>query len=145
MIDEIYNKHVLRLAADISRTEPLAAADAVVSLNSPLCGSTIRVELALEGGRIAGYAHKVKACALGQATASVMAARAIGRSRDEIAVVADRMAAMLATGGAPPAGDWSALAALAPAKDATSRHGAIMLPFKAVLRAFDEASAAAEN
>ena len=94
---------------------------------------------------IAGYAHKVKACALGQATASVMAARAIGRSRDEIALVADRMAAMLATGGAPPAGDWSALAALAPAKDATSRHGAIMLPFKAVLRAFDEATAAAES
>lgn len=145
MIDDIYNKDVLRLAADISRTDRLATPDATVSLNSPLCGSTITVDIKVRNGKIADYAHDIKACALGQAAASVVAATIIGSDRNALSKVMDQVAAMLAGGGTPPDGAWAALAALAPATAATSRHGAILLPFKAVLQAWDELEAGANK
>jgi NifU-like protein involved in Fe-S cluster formation len=144
MIDDIYNIDVLRLAAHITRIEPLASADAEVALRSPLCGSTIKVQLCIEDGCVADYAHEIKACALGQAAASVLAAQVIGRDEAEIAGVRGTMEAMLKSGGPPPDGDWAALAALAPAKDAKPRHGAILMPFDAVLKAFAEIRAAAD-
>ena len=119
MIDDIYNTDVLRLAADISRVEPLDSPDAQVSMRAPLCGSTIQVELCIKKGRVSRFGQNIKACALGQAAA-----------------VRDQVREMLADKGPPPDGDWSALSALAPAKAAKSRHGAILLPFNAVLKAF---------
>jgi NifU-like protein involved in Fe-S cluster formation len=142
MINDIYNTDVLRLAAGISRIDPLPEADARVSLRSPLCGSTIEVELKVADGRIADYAHNIKACALGQASASVMAAAGIGKDAAEIKQVRDTLEKMLKEEGAPPDGAWAALKALQPAKAATSRHGAILLPFDAVLKALDEAQKA---
>lgn len=141
MINDIYNNGVLRLAANISRIDPLGDADARVHLRSPLCGSTIDVELKVADGRIADYAHNIKACALGQASASVMAEAAIGKDADEIRRVRDAVEKMLKEEGAPPDGEWAALKALQPAKAATSRHGAILLPFDAVLKALEEAGA----
>jgi NifU-like protein involved in Fe-S cluster formation len=141
MINDIYNKDVLRLAAGITRIDPLTDADARARLRSPLCGSTIEVELKVAGGRIADYAHNIKACALGQASASVMAKAGIGKDAAEIKRVRDLVEKMLKEEGAPPDGDWAALVALQPAKAATSRHGAILLPFDAVLKAFEEAGA----
>ena len=141
MINDIYNKDVLRLAADITRIDPLADADARVHLRSPLCGSTIDVALKVADGRIVDYAHTIKACALGQASASVMAKAAIGRDGAEIRRVRDALEKMLKEEGVPPDGAWAALKALQPAKAATSRHGAILLPFDAVLKALEEARA----
>ncbi|MDA0239470.1 MAG: iron-sulfur cluster assembly scaffold protein [Proteobacteria bacterium] len=138
MIDDIYNKEVLRLAADISRTEPLEAPDVTVDAASPLCGSSITVDLSVTDGKITNYAHRLKACALGQASASVMAVVAIGLDRAEIERVRDQVEAMLKQGDAPPDGIWAPLKALAPAKDAAARHGAILLPFRAVLEAWDQ-------
>jgi NifU-like protein involved in Fe-S cluster formation len=142
MINDIYNKDVLRLAADITRNDPLAEADARVHLRSPLCGSTIDVALKVEAGRIKDYAHNIKACALGQASASVMAQAGIGADAAEIQRVRDALDKMLKEDGPPPDGAWSALKALQPAKSATSRHGAILLPFDAVLKALAEAERA---
>ena len=134
MIDDIYNKDVLRLAATITRIGNLANPDASVSLRSPLCGSTIEVELKLADGKVADYAHTIKACALGQASASVMAKVVVGKTADDIRTARDQVETMLVEEGDPPAGDWSPLSALAPAKDAKPRHGAILLPFDAVLK-----------
>lgn len=144
MIDEIYNKDVLRLAADISRTEPLEAPDATVDAASPLCGSSITVDLSVSDGKITDYAHRLKACALGQASASVMAAVAVGLDRVEIEQARDQIEAMLKQGDTPPEGVWTPLKALAPAKDAAARHGAILLPFRAVLEAWDQIDQAAK-
>ncbi len=143
MINDIYNKEVLRLAADISRIDPLEKPDAHVSLRSPLCGSTIEIDLKLKDGRVADFGQTIKACALGQAAASVLARVIVGKSAAEIRRVRDELEAMLKTGGGPPSGEWAALAALAPAKAASSRHGAILLPFDAVLKAMEDAKAGA--
>lgn len=134
MIDDIYNKDVLRLAANIGGLDPLENPDHTISLRSPLCGSTIEVSLNTESGRITVYSQNIKACALGQASASVMAQAAIGKTRQDIQDIRDQVEQML-QGGAAPDGEWEALAALAPAKDAKPRHGAILLPFDAVLKA----------
>ena len=136
MINDIYNTDVLRLAADISMVKPLNSPDAQVSMRAPLCGSTIQVDLYIEEGRVTGFGQTIKACALGQAAASVLAAQVIGKSADDILNVRNQVSAMLTDTGLAPAGDWSALSALAPAKDAKPRHGAILLPFDAVLKAF---------
>ncbi|MDP6109026.1 MAG: iron-sulfur cluster assembly scaffold protein [Rhodospirillales bacterium] len=140
MIDDIYNTDVLRLAANIGRTDRLKNPDATVSLRSPLCGSSIEVDIILsDGNRITDYAHSIKACALGQAAAAVMAVTVIGKTEKEIAAVRKQVEAMLKEENSPPdSEDWSALAALAPAKNAKPRHGAILLPFDAVLQAIDE-------
>lgn len=134
MIDDIYNKDVLRLAANISRIEPLDAPDARIALRSPLCGSTIEVDLRIRDGRVSDFGQTIKACALGQASASVVADLVIGRDAAELQAVRDQLAAMLSEGAPPPGGDWAALSALQPAKDAKPRHGAILLPFDAVLK-----------
>jgi len=135
MIDDIYNKDVLRLAANIGGLEPLDNPDREASLRSPLCGSSIDIALQIDAGKITDYSQKIKACALGQAAASVMAEVVIGKSKDDIQSVRDQVESMLKDGAAAPDGDWAALAALAPAKDAKPRHGAILLPFDAVLKA----------
>ena len=138
MIDDIYNKDVLRLAANIGGLEALENPDATVSLRSPLCGSSIEIAITIEGNTVTGYSQKIKACALGQASASVMADAVIGKSKQNLKSVRDQVEAMLVTDASPPAGDWAALKALAPAKDAKPRHGAILLPFDAVLKALAE-------
>lgn len=138
MIDEIYNKDVLRLAANISKTEPLDLPDAHVLLRSPLCGSTIEIDIRVETGSVVGYGYTIKACALGQASASVLTKNVIGKDAEEIKSVRDQLESMLLNNGEAPHGDWSELSALAPAKAAKSRHGAILMPFDAVLKAFKE-------
>jgi len=134
MIDEIYNKNVLRLAANISRTEPLPSPAVRVSLRSPLCGSTIAVGFCTQNGRISEFGQTIKACALGQASASVMATNIIGKNANDIQSVRNNLEAMLKEDGPSPGGIWEALSALSPAKEVKPRHGAILLPFDAVLK-----------
>ena len=138
MIDAIYNKDVLRLAADITGIEAIENPDATASLRSPLCGSSIEISITLRDDRISGYSQKIKACALGQASASVMAKAAIGKSKKEIQTAKDKVVEMLTRGTVLPKGDWAPLTALAPAKAAKPRHGAILLPFDALLKALNQ-------
>ena len=135
MINKIYNKDVLRLAADITCVGAIENPDAKASLRSPLCGSSIKISINVKNGRITSYGQEIKACALGQASASVMALAAIGKSKQDIQTARNKVQDMLSKGTMTPEGDWSALIALAPAKESKSRHGAILLPFDALLKA----------
>jgi len=143
MINDIYNKDVLRLAANISRIDPLENPDARVHVRAPLCGSTLDIDVKVVDGRIADYGQTIKACALGQASASVMAEAVLGKDAAEIERVRAIVEKMLKEGGPAPDGEWAALAALVPAKDAPARHGAILLPFDGVLKALREVQAKA--
>ena len=111
-LDEIYNTRILELAGAISHTERLEHADARATAHSKLCGSTVTIDLALRDGRVSDYGQSVKACLLGQASASVMAREIVGSTPDELHAVARKMRAMLKDGGPPPAGRWADLAGI---------------------------------
>ena len=135
MIDDIYNKDVLQLAANIGGLDAIENPDATAAQRSPLCGSSIEISITTKDGIITGYSQSIKACALGQASASVMANAAIGKSKIDIETAREQVKAMLTKDALPPHGDWADLAALSPAKAAKPRHGAILLPFDVVLKA----------
>lgn len=132
----IYTTELLRLAATIPHDRRLTAPDASAERRSPVCGSRITVDITLGAdGRVSALGQEVRACALGQASSSLMGAHAIGRSAAELESARDALAAWLG-GRRDDAGDWPGLEALAPARSHSSRHAAILLPF-------DAASAAA--
>lgn len=140
-LDEIYNTRILELAGAISRTERLDHADARATAHSKLCGSTVTIDLALRDGRVSDYGQSVKACLLGQASASVMAREIVGSTPDELHSVARKMRAMLKDGGPPPAGRWADLATLEPVRNYKARHASTLLVFDAVESALDEIAA----
>ena len=135
---KLYSGRILELAASMPATAPLDAPQATVRRRSPLCGSTVTVSLDMEGGRIARYAQDVKACALGQASASVSGRVMVGRSRAEVAAARDGLRAMLA-GGPVPGAPWDGLEVLTPARDYRNRHASILLALEATLEAIDAA------
>ncbi|MGE0717749.1 MAG: iron-sulfur cluster assembly scaffold protein [Alphaproteobacteria bacterium] len=137
-VEALYSDRVKALAADIPLSRRLEAPDATVTMTSPLCGSRITVDLRLADGAIADYGQAVRACTLGQASASIMARHVVGRPADELRAVAKGLRAMLKEGAPPPGGEWSDLAVLAPAQRFKSRHGSIMLAFDAVVAALDD-------
>jgi NifU-like protein involved in Fe-S cluster formation len=136
---KLYSQRILALAAEIPLTERLAAPQVSARRRSPLCGSTVTIDLVLEDGRVAAFGQDVKACALGQASASVLGRNVLGRSRAEIAAGRDALNAMLKSGGPAPAAPFEALEALLPARDYKNRHASILLAWEATLAAFDEA------
>lgn len=136
-LKELYAQ-VLALSQNIPATQRLAAPQATVTMVSPLCGSQITVDLALEGDTVSEFGQKVRACTLGAAAASIVGERIRGRSADELRALRNRMREMLKDEGPAPDGDWSALSVLEPARDLISRHGSIMLVFDAVAEALDE-------
>ena len=140
---KLYSQRILALAADIPLTERLPAPQVSTRRRSPLCGSTVTVDLRLEDGRVAGFGQDVKACALGQASASVLARNVLGRSREEIAAGRDALLAMLKSDGPPPGAPFEELEALLPARDYRNRHASILLAWDATLAAMDEATQAA--
>jgi NifU-like protein involved in Fe-S cluster formation len=139
----LYSQRILALAADIPHAERLPAPQVTAKKRSPLCGSTVTVDLAVEDGRISAFGQDVKACALGQASAAVLGAVAIGRTRDEIARARDQLAAMLKSGGPVPDAPFEGYEVLLPARDYKNRHASILLALDATLAAFDQALAAA--
>ncbi|MGI6246595.1 MAG: iron-sulfur cluster assembly scaffold protein [Pseudochelatococcus sp.] len=141
MLNDIYTRQILTLAADIPRLGRLARPDATATAHSRLCGSTITVDLTMRGGEVTDFAHEVRACALGQASASVMGRLAVGASAQELREVRDVMRAMLRDGGPPPAGRWEALAALEPVRDYPARHASTLLTFDAVVDAIAQIEA----
>ncbi len=140
---KLYSQRILALAAEIPLTERLAAPQVSARKRSPLCGSTVTVDLALREGRIAAFGQDVKACALGQAAASVLGEHVIGRTRDEIAAVREQLAAMLKAGGPVPDAPFDGFEVLLPARDYKNRHASILLALDATLAACDEAVAVA--
>jgi NifU-like protein involved in Fe-S cluster formation len=141
MINDIYNKRILELAADIPRLGRLSAPDATATAHSKLCGSTVTVDLKTEGDVVADFAHEVRACALGQASSSVMARCVVGSTAAELRAVREAMRRMLKEQGAAPEGKWADLRVLEPVRDYKARHASTMLTFDAVVRALDDIEA----
>ena len=143
MLNDIYNRRILELAADIPRLGRLASPDASAKAHSRLCGSTVIVDLSLRDGRVSDFAHDVKACALGQASSSLMARHVIGATSDELVALRDAMRRMLKENGPPPAGKWADFAALEPVRDYKARHASTLLTFEAVADALAQIEARA--
>ena len=133
MIDDLYSAKILKLAANLPHAGRLPAPDASVEKVSKLCGS--RVDVTVEGDRVAGFAQDVKACALGQASAAVLGASVLGASLSEIELARDAFRAMLKTGGPAPEGRFADLSMLAPVKDYPARHTSTLLAFEATAEA----------
>jgi len=140
---KLYSQRILALAADIPHLERLEAPMASARKRSPLCGSTVTVDLDIEDGRIARFGQDVKACALGQAAAAVVGANIIGRSRDEVELARDQLKAMLKEDGPVPEVPFDGLEVLLPARDYKNRHASILLSLEATLEAFDSAAESA--
>lgn len=141
MLDDIYNRRILELAADIPRLGRLPAPDGTARAHSRVCGSTVTVDLATDGERITDFAHVVKACALGQASSSIMARHVVGATPAEMRELRLAMRRMLTEGGKPPEGRWADLAVLEPVREFKARHASTLLTFDAVVEALDQAEA----
>ncbi|MBO9477699.1 iron-sulfur cluster assembly scaffold protein [Shimia sp. R11_0] len=135
---KLYSGQILQLAAAIPHTDRLPTPDASVKKRSPLCGSTVTVDIALKDGVIAQFGQDVKACALGQAAASVVGANAIGRSKEEICAARDALKAMLKEDGPTPPAPFEGLEVLRPARDYKNRHASILLALDALAEAFEQ-------
>ena len=142
MLNEIYNRRILELAASIPRLGRLSSADASATAHSKLCGSTVTIDLKMDGDTVTDFAHEVKACALGQASSSVMASNVIGSKGAELRELRDSVRRMLKENGPPPAaGKWADIAVLEPVRDYKARHASTMLTFDAVVSAIDQIEA----
>src|SRR5277367_5276471 len=141
MLHEVYNKRIIELAGTIPRIGRLADADASASALSKLCGSTVTIDLKMDGDTVTDFAHEVKACALGQASSSIMARTIIGATSDELRHVREDVRRMLKENGQPPGGRWADVAVLEPVRDYKARHASTLLTFDAVVDALDQIEA----
>ena len=141
MLNDIYNKRIIELAGNIPRLGRLPAPDASATAHSRLCGSTVKVDLAMDGPVVTDFAHEVKACALGQASSSIMASHVIGSTADELRELRETVRRMLKENGKPPQGKWADIALLEPVRDYKARHASTMLTFDAVVDAIGQIEA----
>ena len=141
MLDEVYNRRILELAADIPRIGRLDRADATATAHSRLCGSTVTVDLRMDGGVVTDFAHDVKACALGQASSSIMARNVVGATAEELKQVRRQAYAMLKENGPAPEGRWAELKVLEPVRGFKARHASTLLTFDAVVDAVEQIEA----
>ncbi len=139
MINDVYNKKILAFAADIPRLGRLDTPDGTAVGHSRLCGSKVTVDVRMRDGKVVDFAHDVKACALGQASSSIMAHHVIGSTAEELRNLRDKMHKMLKENGPAPDGKWADLAALAPVREFKARHASTLLTFDAVVSAVDMA------
>jgi NifU-like protein involved in Fe-S cluster formation len=141
VLDDIYNARILDFAGNISRIGRLAEPDASATAHSRLCGSTVTVDLAVRDGVVSDFAHEVKACALGQASSSIMARSILGATPDELRAVRRAMQAMLKENGTPPTGRFEDFRYLEPVRDYKARHASTLLTFDAVVDALEQIEA----
>ena len=141
MINEIYNRQILGFAADIPRLQRLAAPDATAMAISRLCGSKVTVDVNMKDGVVTDFGQEVKACALGQASSSIMARYVVGSTPEELRSVRDQMYKMLKEEGPAPTGKWAELEALLPVRDFKARHASTLLTFDAVVDAVGQIEA----
>lgn len=138
---ELYSGRILQLASSIPNAGRLPAPQGAARRRAPLCGSTIGAEVVLRDGRIAEYAQDVRACALGQAAASVVGGAARGRSIEEVRAAREALRAMLQDDAPPPAAPFEGLSILIPARGHANRHGSILLSLDALIEAMEAAGA----
>src|SRR5579871_1625682 len=113
MLNDVYNRRILELAGNIPRIGRLSAPDASATAHSKLCGSTVTVDLKMDGDTVTDFAHEVKACALGQASSSIMARNVVGSNAEELRALREGVRKMLKENGAPPReGKWSDISVL---------------------------------
>ncbi len=136
---KLYSARILALAADIPHHGRLAAPDATVKRRAPLCGSTVTVDINCADGRISDYAAEVKACALGQAAASVVGANIIGCDAAQVTQARDALKEMLKNDGPTPPAPFDGLEVLRPARDYKNRHASILLTLEAAVEALEQA------
>jgi NifU-like protein involved in Fe-S cluster formation len=140
-MDDIYNSKILEFAGNIPLTGALDDADASAQAYSKLCGSKVRIWLKMDGDTVTGFAHDVKACALGQASSSIMARHVVGATSDELRQARQDMLAMLKADGAGPQGRFEDMRYLLPVRDYKARHASTMLTFDAVVDAIGQIEA----
>ncbi|KQI68657.1 nitrogen fixation protein NifU [Loktanella sp. 3ANDIMAR09] len=140
---KLYSTRILALASQVPHVGRLNAPGGTARQRSPLCGSTVTVDVVVQDGVISQFAQDVKACALGQAAAAVVGAAIIGLDRATVQRGRDALAAMLKDGGPVPTAPFDGLAVLEPAKDYKNRHASILLCFDATLAALDAAQVSA--
>lgn len=138
MIDDVYNAKILGFAGNIGRVGRLEHPDASATAHSKLCGSTVTIDLSMKDGVVTDFAHIVKACALGQASSSVMAEHVVGATADELRSVRETMLKMLKENGSPPEGRFADLKYLEPVREYKARHASTMLTFDAVVDAIGQ-------
>ncbi len=140
-IDAVYNTKILDYAGNIGGIGRLDAPQGTAKAHSKLCGSTVIVDVAMDGVRVSEFAQDVKACALGQASASILASNVIGANVDELRDAQVQLKAMLKENGPPPSGRFEELRFLEPVRDYRARHASTMLAFDAVVEAAEQALA----
>jgi NifU-like protein involved in Fe-S cluster formation len=145
MLNDIYNKRIIELAGNIPRLGRLSEPDASATAHSKLCGSTVKIDLKMDAGVVTDFAHDVKACALGQASSSIMASHVVGSNAAELRDLRETVRKMLKENGAPPQGKWADIALLEPVRDYKARHASTMLTFDAVVDAINQIEAKAKQ
>jgi NifU-like protein involved in Fe-S cluster formation len=139
MLNDIYNKRIIELAGNIPRLGRLPSPDATATAHSKLCGSTVKIDLKMDDGVVTDFGHDVKACALGQASSSIMASHVIGSTASELRELRETVRKMLKENGKPPeGGKWADIALLEPVRDYKARHASTMLTFDAVVDAIGQ-------
>jgi NifU-like protein involved in Fe-S cluster formation len=142
MLNEVYNRRILELAAAIPRIGRLGKPDASATALSKLCGSTVTIDLKMDGDTVTDFAHEVKACALGQASSSIMARNIVGAKSSELKALREGVRKMLKENGTPPAnGKWADIAVLEPVRNYKARHASTLLTFDAVVDAIGQIEA----
>ncbi|HEY9039192.1 MAG TPA: iron-sulfur cluster assembly scaffold protein [Roseovarius sp.] len=136
---KLYSSRILALAADIPRHQRLESPGATVKRRAPLCGSTVTVDLTCAGGKVTAFGQDVKACALGQAAASVVGAHIVGCTHDEVRAARDALKLMLTEDGPTPPAPFDGLEVLRPAQEYKNRHASIMLALEAAVEAMETA------
>ncbi len=132
---KLYSSRILALAADIPHLGRLQAPDATVKRRSPLCGSTVTVDVEVTDGTLTNLGQDVKACALGQAAAAVTGAAAVGASVEQIEAARDQLRDMLKGKGDVPDAPFDGFEVLRPAVDYKNRHASILLAIEATAEA----------
>jgi NifU-like protein involved in Fe-S cluster formation len=141
MLNDIYSRRILELAANIPHLGRLSEPDASATAHSKLCGSTVTVDLKLDGNVVTAFAHDVKACALGQASSAIMGQHVVGSTAEELRAVREMATRVLKASAEAPEGKWGDLKVLEPLRDYKARHASILLTFNAVVDALDQIEA----
>ena len=145
MLNEVYNRRILELAGSIPRIGRLHDPDASATAHSKLCGSTVKIDLKMDGPVVTDFAHDVKACALGQASSSIMASHVVGSTASELRELRETVRKMLKENGSPPQGKWADIGLLEPVRDYKARHASTMLTFDAVVDAIGQIEAKSQQ
>lgn len=138
MNDTLYHQAIVKFASVATGKGRLVDADATVTLDNPLCGDQIILDIRMGGGSVAAVGHRVKACILCEAAASIIGSHAPGESAAKLRSISDTLSMMLCDGSDAPSGRWKVLSTFKPVRNYRSRHDCVVLPFRALTLALDQ-------